>query len=168
MKSIFSPGEIISHYRLLHLIGVGGFGEVWQAEHSDLATRVAIKIPTLPSYVKQLRAEGRIQHDLEHPNIVRIVDLNTLHNPPYCVMQFIDGRNLRLRLREKSPLGIQESLDIVRQLLLALHEAHSQGIVHRDLKPENILLDSDGVAHVTDFGLGMVCEEVTRSIFLST
>jgi len=168
MNSAFSQGEIINNYRLERLIGIGGFGEVWLAEHTDLSSRVAIKIPTLLEYVKQLRAEGRIQYDLEHPNIVRIHDLNTSSDPPYCVMEFVDGENLRERLDREVQIPLNEALRIMQKILLALHESHSRGIVHRDLKPENILLSMDGEIKITDFGLGVVGEEVTRSILFST
>lgn len=168
MQSAYATGEIISNYRLERLIGVGGFGEVWLAEHVDLSTQVAIKIPTLIEYVKQLRAEGRIQYDLEHPNIVKIIDLNTSNNPPYCVMEYVDGENLRQRLEREVIIPPTEALAIIRQTSMALHEAHSQGIVHRDMKPENVLLDTKGDVQVTDFGLGTVGDEVTRSILLSS
>ena len=168
MNSAYDAGEIISNYRLERLIGTGGFGEVWLAEHVDLSTKVAVKIPTMLEYVKQLRSEGRIQYDLNHPNIVKIIDLNTSNNPPYCVMEFVNGENLRQRLEREVLLSTRDALDITLQILLALHEAHNQGIVHRDMKPENVLLDLEGHVQVADFGLGTVNDEVTRSILLST
>lgn len=168
MSSIQEAGDIISNYRLVRLIGSGGFGEVWLAEHIDLASRVAIKIPTMAEYVRQLRAESRIQYDIEHPNIVRILDLNTAHNPPYCVMDLVEGENLRARLEREKTIPRETALDIIRQILLALHEAHRRGIVHRDLKPENILIDDRQRVKITDFGLGLVGGEVTRSILLSS
>ncbi|MCX7048862.1 MAG: bifunctional serine/threonine-protein kinase/formylglycine-generating enzyme family protein [Candidatus Sumerlaeota bacterium] len=118
--------------------------------------------------MRQLRAEGRIQYDLDHPNIVKIIDLNTAHTPPYCVMEYVEGENLRQRLEREGALAPGQALEFIRQILMALHEAHSRGIIHRDLKPENILLDLQDAVRITDFGLGAVGENVTRSILFSS
>lgn len=167
-----SPGQRVSEYVLLEKLGEGGFGEVWKARHHVLNDLVAIKLPTDRTYVDQLRTEGMLQRTLQHPNIVRTIGLDAEHEPPYLVMELVDGVNLRAHLKQRGPLSHQDSLDIAKQVLEALSFAHGQGVVHRDLKPENVLLApaSSGVRHsvkITDFGLGRVTETVAASLYLS-
>lgn len=168
MTTSFAPGAIIANLRIERQLGAGGFGEVWLAEHLDLGYRVAVKIPLLSEYVRLLRLEGRLQHQLDHENIVHVIDLNTTHDPPYCVTEFVDGENLRQRLDRDGRLPMAQIRSMGRAMLLGLREAHRLGIVHRDLKPENILLGNDGSVKIADFGLGSVVNEITQSIVRSS
>ena len=164
---MLSEGDTIGVYELIRKLGGGAFGEVWLVWHMDLGVERAMKIPTDPDYVRQLRQEGQIQFQLHHPNIVETVDLNTMHDPPYFVMEYVEGQDLRKRLKAGGNLPASEALGIIRQVLEAMEHAHGQGVFHRDLKPENILLTPDGRVKVTDFGLGKVQAEVAQSLFLS-
>ena len=164
---MFSKGDTIGAYELIRKLGGGAFGEVWLGRHRELGLDRAIKIPTDPDYVKQLRQEGKIQAQVRHPNIVETVDLNTMHDPPYFVMEYVAGQDLRKRLKADGRLPVAEALDILRQILDALICAHSQGVLHRDLKPENILLAPDGRVKVTDFGLGKIQADLAQSLLLS-
>lgn len=169
MKQIvYTPGFVIANLRLERLLGTGGFGEVWLAEHLDLGDKVAVKIPLVAEYVRVLRLEGRLQHQLDHENIVHVIDLNTSNEPPYCVMEYVEGENLRQRMGREKKLGVAAARSILRDVLLGLREAHRLGIVHRDLKPENILLNQKGKALIADFGLGSVVHEVTQSVVRSS
>lgn len=168
MTLSFAPGAIIANLRIERQLGAGGFGEVWLAEHLDLGYRVAVKIPLLSEYVRLLRLEGRLQHQLDHENIVHVIDLNTTHDPPYCVTEFVDGENLRQRLDREGRLPMAQVRAMSRAMLMGLREAHRVGIVHRDLKPENILLGNDGSVKIADFGLGSVVNEITQSIVRSS
>jgi hypothetical protein len=161
------PGQLISTYELVRKLGEGAFGEVWLARHMELGYERALKIPTDPDYVRQLRLEARLQLTIEHPNIVHTHDLNTLHDPPYFVMEYIEGESLRARLNRDGKLPVEDALRILARLLDALQAAHAAGILHRDLKPENILLARDGTVKVSDFGLGKVQAEVARSLVFS-
>jgi len=164
---VLSAGQNIGPYELLRKLGGGAFGEVWLVRHLWLDVQRAMKIPTDPDYVAQLRKEAKIQFQLDHPNIVRTFELDPLHNPPYFVMEYVEGRDLRKVLHSRRKLPPIEALGILAQILDALAAAHAQGVLHRDLKPENILLTPDGTVKVTDFGLGRVQAEVTRSLLLS-
>ena len=164
---MFSEGETIGVYELIRRLGGGAFGEVWLVRHMELGAERAMKIPTDPDYVRQLRQEGKIQFQLGHPNIVETVDLNTMRDPPYFVMEYVEGSDLRQRLKASGKLPVAEALDILRQILDALDHAHAQGVLHRDLKPENILMTADGCAKITDFGLGKVQAEIAQSLLLS-
>jgi predicted nucleic acid-binding protein len=159
-------GQTIGSYALLRKLGGGAFGEVWLARHLDLGVERAIKVPTAPEYVRQIRQEGRIQFALKHPHVVETFDLNTQSDPPYFVMEYVAGTDLRRKLRAVGKLPGREALGLVDQILAALEAAHGAGIVHRDLKPENILIDAKGQAKVSDFGLGKIQAEAA-SILMS-
>jgi serine/threonine protein kinase len=158
----------VGEYVLQEPIGRGGFGEVWKAEHAELpGATVAVKIPTDPDYVRQLRAAGILQHALEHPCIVKTITLNTSHEPPYLVMEYVPGESLRSLLQRERTLPLERGLSIIERVLGALAYSHAHGVVHRDVKPENILMSTDGRILVTDFGLGVVTEKLGRELALS-
>lgn len=155
-----TPGDRILDYRILESIGEGGFGEVFRAEHEVLDRVVAIKVPRDLEALSALRLEGVIQSRLDHPGIVKTLDICISHDPPYVVMEYVDGSNLR-RMIEQGPIPWTRALDLLLQVCRALDYAHKQGVVHGDIKPGNILVESDsGELHtkITDFGLGRVFE----------
>jgi serine/threonine protein kinase len=150
------------HYRLRQLLGRGGMGEVWEAEHTRLPKMFAVKFllalgKAEPELLMRFRREAEIASRLNHPSIVQVTDFNILSDgTAYLAMERLVGEDLRARLA-RGPLALAEVLDITRQVASALHLAHQQGIVHRDLKPENIFLcrEPDGTlrAKVLDFGI---------------
>lgn len=161
-------GDRLGEYVLLKKIGEGGFGEVWKAHNPDLAgSTVAIKVPTKGDCVAALRREGAMQHAVVHPNVVRTISINTANDPPYLVNEYVPGESLRGRLARTGRVPTEEAIHILSQVLSALSAAHAAGLVHRDVKPENVLLGPDGVAKLSDFGLGKITESVAASIALS-
>ncbi|KAF0244832.1 MAG: serine/threonine protein kinase, partial [Planctomycetota bacterium] len=156
-EQILRPGLRLSEYVLVERIGSGGFGEVWVARHAEIAGRmVAIKIPSDRTFTRELRAEAFLQSSLVHPNIVRTIGLNTKHDPPFFVMEFVEGISLRDLIRRKKRISPAQSARVCAQVLEALEFAHARGVVHRDIKPGNIICGSDGKVRVTDFGLSQV------------
>ncbi len=160
-------GQRISEYTLVEKLGQGGFGEVWKAEHAQIPGKfVAIKIPTKPEAMDLLAKEAVFQHQLEHTNIVRTIGLNTQHDPPYFMMEYVEGKNLRQFMQSEGILPPPYAIDIAVQVLEALSYAHSRSIIHKDIKPENILVerkrihvakDHKALLHyvkITDLGLG--------------
>lgn len=157
-------GDRISNYLLEARVGSGSFGDVWRARHHVFPETVAIKIPTDSQYVRNLQHEGVAVHGLRHPNIVRAMDMDPYGDPPYLVMEFVDGPTLRQAIDHhgaKFPVGAAEV--VLRGMLQALTAAHAAGVIHRDIKPANILLyhPLEQLAtvrvesvKVTDFGLG--------------
>lgn len=162
-------GDRVSEYILLQKLGEGGFGEVWKAEHSQIPGKyVAIKIPTNPESMDLLKKEAVFQDQLDHPRIVKTIGLNTRNDPPYFIMEFVEGKNLRQLMLEDGILPPPYAIDIAVQVLEALAYAHSQNIVHKDIKPENILVEKKKVSvsdkgkallhyvKITDLGLGFL------------
>jgi len=152
----------IGRYRLLDEIGRGGFGYVFRVEHVDLGMVRAVKVATDPEFTRQLRREGVVLARLRHSRIVEVYEADFSHDPPYVVMEYVEGGDLR-RLLEKGPLPVERAVRIMLDVLKALEHAHNQGVIHRDIKPSNILLDSNGRAKVSDFGLGRIIEEASMS-----
>ena len=119
---------------------------------------VAIKIPH-PSVAgdeilrERFRTEYRAGRELNHPNIVRMLDFGQESGTFYLVMELVDGPDLWQRLREEGPLPEAEAVGIIVQIAQALHEAHKHGYIHRDVKPDNILLTATGQAKLADLGL---------------
>ncbi|HZE99575.1 MAG TPA: bifunctional serine/threonine-protein kinase/formylglycine-generating enzyme family protein [Planctomycetota bacterium] len=161
-------GDRISEYSLLEKLGQGGFGEVWKAEHAQIPGKfVAIKIPTSPEAMDCLKQEAQFQHELDHQNIVKTIGLNTQNDPPYFIMEYVEGKNLRQLMLDDGILPPPYAIDIAVQVCEALSFAHGKGIIHKDIKPENILVEKKKIdiskkgkallhyVKLTDLGLGM-------------
>ena len=150
-------------YHILDLISVGGMGRVYRAEQSALGRTVAVKIihPHLLSdenSALRFITEARAASQLNHPNSIAVFDFGrTDDGQPYLVMEFLRGKDLARVAYEEGPLAFTRIVDVLRQTLAALSEAHDLGIVHRDLKPENIILEplrrGGDFVKVVDFGL---------------
>ncbi len=149
-----------AEWELQEPLGRGGFGEVWRARHLVFEDRFcAAKIPLDPKCREILRREGIIQHRLEHPHIVKALGLSLVHEPPYFLLELMDGGSLRTAFA-KGPLAPRRAWELLWPVLEALEHAHAHGVVHRDVKPENVLLDKHGVPKLTDFGLGRASREL--------
>ena len=152
------PSEVIRGYRILERLGRGGMGSVYRAEQLGMNRTVALKILRRPlgleeQHVERLRREARLVGALDHPNVVRGLDVGQ-HGPyHYFAMEFVEGETLRDLLRRRGALPEAEALRIIEQVCLALEHAHSRAVVHRDVKPGNIILTPDGTPKLTDYGL---------------
>ena len=158
-------------YEILALIGEGGMGSVFSARHVRLPKQVAIKVlkgdfSANPEVVSRFRREAEIASRLGHPNIVEVLDFDTLPNgSPFLVLEFLKGESLASRL-SRGPMRWEETRSIAIQIGSALAVAHKAGVVHRDLKPDNIFLlpgDSTGAAayrvKLLDFGISKLAQE---------
>ena len=159
---VLSPGMVVGEtYDVEQLIGRGAMGQVFSATHRRLpGLKVAIKVMTGQTLgadrLMRFRREAEIAAKLSHPNIVQIIDYNTLlSGQPYLVMEFLRGESLHARLK-RGPLQVEALKRIVREVGAALDAAHHAGVVHRDLKPENVFLvptPTGDQAKVLDFGI---------------
>jgi serine/threonine protein kinase len=151
-------------YRLEERVGEGGMGTVYRATHIQMENTVAVKIlrPHLASdrtAVERFRREARSAARIRHPNAVAVTDFGVTRDAgiAYLVMEFLEGRDLRQKIKQKGRLDLEETASILSQTCSAVSVAHSKGIIHRDLKPDNIwLIKTDKeLEHVKvlDFGI---------------
>jgi tetratricopeptide (TPR) repeat protein len=150
----------LGEFVLVRRLGQGGLGEVWKAWDLRLGRWVAVKraaAATDRDSAERLSREAMAAARLSHPNIVPLHKVAEEDGRVYIVMQFIDGRTLAVA---RPPL--RETLEVLRDVALAVHHAHSQGVVHRDLKPANLMIAGDGWPFVLDFGLAHL-EEAGRA-----
>jgi eukaryotic-like serine/threonine-protein kinase len=150
-------GDTLDRYTVEALIGQGGMAAVYRVRHAQLHSEHALKVLfiTSPKVITRLLREGRVQANLNHPNIVAVTDVLHVQGAPALVMEYVDGPALDTWLHEHRP-NLDEALWLFRGILRAVAAAHERGVVHRDLKPANVLLapsDEGLVPKVTDFGL---------------
>ena len=154
----------IGRYRVIRLLGKGGFGRVYLAHDDELDRAVAVKVPNIeriraPEDIEAYLVEAKILAKLEHPNIVPVYDAGRADDGLcYVVSKFLQGSDLKERILQGRP-PFQESAELVAAVADALHYAHTKGLVHRDIKPANILLDERGKPCVADFGLALRDED---------
>jgi serine/threonine protein kinase len=161
-------GKVINgRYLIQQLLGEGGMGSVYLAEHTHMKKRVAIKL-LHPEMSDNAEVSARFEREamaaahIEHPNVAGATDFGKTEDGAFfLVLEYVEGINLRDTLAE-GPLTAQRALRITRQIGLALERAHEAGIVHRDLKPENVMLvkkgDEPDFVKVLDFGIAKVLE----------
>src|SRR6185369_6155904 len=159
-------GQVVSgRYRLQKLIGEGGMGSVYLAEHMHMRKRVALKLLHAEmsqdaEVLARFRREAEAAAHVEHPNVASATDFGQAEDGSFfLVLEYVEGTSLRKAL-EAGPLSSARALHIARQIALALERAHGSGIVHRDLKPENVMLvrkgDDPDFVKVLDFGIAKV------------
>lgn len=159
----WSEGAIIrGKYRILSKVGQGGMGAVYKAYHVLFGELRALKVinPELLSdelFVKRFKQEAVIARKLDHPNAVRVDDIDESEDGrPFMVMEFIEGESLKNRIQARGPLPVPAVCSIVKQVASALDAAHHLGMIHRDIKPANIVLVQTArgeQAKVLDFGI---------------
>jgi len=161
-------GAVISgRFRVDDLIGQGGMGKVYRARHLALERTVALKVlkPQLledPTLVGRFEREAKAASRLNHPNVIQVLDFGRLENDGtlYIVMELVQGKDLRLVLRDEWPLAEERLCNIMAQVCSALGEAHVNDVIHRDLKPENVMVEArrDQPDHVKvlDFGIAKI------------
>jgi serine/threonine-protein kinase len=153
---------LADRYEIIRRIGEGGMGAVYEARHSIIGKRVAIKV-LLEKFLEnqeliaRLLQEARMASSIGHQNIVDVTDFGTTRDGrAFVVMEFLEGESLSQLIMRDAPLPVERSLAIVKQVASALGAAHAKGIVHRDVKPENVYLVRRGeldFVKVVDFGV---------------
>jgi pSer/pThr/pTyr-binding forkhead associated (FHA) protein len=164
----------IDSYRIVGMVGVGGMAYVLEGRGPQ-GERVAVKIPKEvlaydESFRERFRRETKSMERLEHPNIVRVLQVGEVKRGrhlvgdmglQYIVMSYIDGCSLSRLLAEGQSLPDQVAVEIVRHVAQALQHAHEKGVIHRDIKPSNILISRKGEILITDFGIARAQGDAT-------
>lgn len=163
----FGLPERLGRYELRHLLGSGGFGQVWRGYDPELQRHVAIKIPrpdriSTPERLEQFMQEARRVAQLKHPGIVAIYDVGNDADRCYIVSDLIEGHNLAEIIAENRPTP-QAAVRLLAEIAESLDYAHKQGFIHRDVKPSNILVDRQERTYLTDFGIAATISELTTS-----
>ncbi|NMC20628.1 MAG: serine/threonine protein kinase, partial [Thermogutta sp.] len=153
----------LGKYRLLRLLGHGGMGEVYLAEHVTMHRRAAIKLisPRIsrnPQAVEQFLTEARSIAALDHPNIVHAYNVDTFGDQYYLVMEYVEGESLQELVNAHGPLPIPEAADVIRQCAEGLSHVHERGILHCDIKPANLLINAQGVVKILDLGMARLIQ----------
>ncbi len=155
-QGVLRAGAMIGRFELVREIGRGGFGYVWEARDEELDRSVAFKtirgaVQTRP-WEERLLREAEIAARLDHPNMVKLLEVGRCEHGPYLVLELLRGQTLAGRLGQ-GPVALPEALRVAMEISRALAHAHDEGVVHRDLKPANVFLCDHGAVKVLDFGL---------------
>gem|GEM_PF-2503796 len=161
--------ERLGKYKILAELGRGGMARVFKAEDTDAGQIVAVKalLPELasqPAFVKRFRREIETLRALEHPDIVRILDIGQQAGVQYYVMEYMDGATVEKQLRLRGKFAVPEALKITRSVAEALKYAHAKGFIHRDIKPANIMANAAGDVKLADFGIAKDIEATRLTV----
>jgi eukaryotic-like serine/threonine-protein kinase len=158
-------GQIVSQYRLLSMIGIGGMGSVWLAERCDgrFDRKVAIKFIHLTlldvSGADQFKREGAILGKLAHPQIAELIDAGlTEGGEPYLALEYVEGHPIDAYC-DQNKLNVEARIRLFLDVLSGVAHAHRNLIVHRDIKPTNVFVRCDGVVKLLDFGIARVLSQ---------
>jgi serine/threonine protein kinase len=159
-KTVLEPSQamILGPYRLLKVLGKGGMGQVYLAEHMRLEMIVAIKVladwlthdrRAIALFDREMKAVGRFNH----PNIVRATDAGEFQGQHYLAMEYVDGQDLLHVIQTSGRLKVNDACAVISQAAAGIQHAHENNLIHRDLKPSNLMITKDGVVKVLDLGL---------------
>ncbi len=161
---MLKPGTTFAAYSIVRELGRGGMGEVYEAEHTGLGKRVALKVMNRldedDTARQRFLLEGRAAATIRHENIVDVTDVGVHDGVPFLVMELLAGESLALHIDREAPLDARRIADLMVPVAGALAAAHDAGVLHRDVKPENIFLSRTRrgavVPKVVDFGVSRV------------
>jgi WD40 repeat protein len=157
-------GQQLGNYRLLRLIGQGGFGEVYLGEHVYLQRPAAIKVLSVRLEKEDMEGflnEARTIARLEHPNIVQVLEFGVENGIPFLVMSYAPNGTLRQRHPRGTTLPIPAIVSYIKQVAHALQYAHDEKLIHRDVKPENMLLGRRNEVLLSDFGIALIAQSTS-------
>jgi serine/threonine-protein kinase len=147
-------------YKIIKALGHGGFAGTYLAEDLKEDKKVAIKLPDLnqlgdPAVYERFKRELSIGKLLQHPDLTVAID-SSEGNPPFLVFEYLEGETLSKLLDSEQLFSVDETVEMVANLLDALNYCHQKGVYHRDIKPENIMVGSDGHLKIIDFGIAVM------------
>src|ERR1700737_3339367 len=149
----------LGKYRVLRLLGRGGFADVYLGQHLYLKSYAALKVLRTSldeEDVTQFMAEAQTLARLVHPHIVRVLDFDVIGGSPMLVMEYCPGGTLRQRHPRGQCLSLDTTVTYVKQIAAALSYAHQHDVIHRDVKPENMSVADQQVVRLSDFGIALL------------
>ena len=158
MDNSYIGKTVDNRYEVISLIGVGGMSNVYKAIDRTTGNTVAIKFLKQEYFeneelVRRFKNESKAISLLDHPNIIKVIDVNIDSEKKYIVVEYIDGITLKDYIESRKVLSPQEAISFTRTILRAVGHAHDNGIIHRDLKPQNVMILRDGTLKLMDFGI---------------
>jgi serine/threonine protein kinase len=159
LKKVFKEGTLLgTRYKILEVLGTGGFGVVYKASDLVLDEIVALKVldekfSLDENSVERFKREIKLARKITHKNVVRIFDIDEIEGRSIITMEYFHGVSLKELLNKQGKLNIESAIDIGLQLCSALHVAHKNGVIHRDIKPQNILINDENIVKIVDFGI---------------
>ena len=163
----------LEKYRIIKIIGEGGMGYVYLAEHVKIGRKVAIKVLHSdklrdPLVRERFKREASLLAKLQHPNIVILYDYEEHPEGLYLIMEYIEGISVSEKLQQEGPIPLQQAKKYFIQILDAFTYAHNKGIIHRDIKPSNIMINTEDNIKILDFGIGKLQDESQSQSITST
>jgi serine/threonine protein kinase len=157
-KSLTIGSTFAGRYQIIEELGKGGMGSVYKVLDKELREKVALKLlkPEIASddqVIERFRNELKFARKITHKYVCRMFHLGKYKDTPYITMEYVSGEDLKSTLRRVGHLSTGKSVNIAKQVIEGLTEAHKLGVVHRDLKPQNIMIDKKGHSHIMDFGI---------------
>ena len=163
------PPELRDHprYRIVKILGKGGMGVVWLAEHQMMQRMVALKVISSRftsgrESVERFRQEVRAAARLTHPNIVTAFDAEQAGDLHFLVTEYVDGRSLEQWVLQHGVLTVAQACSAIRQVCSGLQHAHNHGMIHRDIKPQNLMQAKNGKIKILDFGLARLEQQAEK------
>lgn len=154
-------GKQLGHYRLVRLLGWGGFASVYLGEHIHLKSLAAIKVlyaRLTEDLQENFRNEARVLAHFSHPGIIRLLDFGIEEAVPFLVMEYAPYGSLRQLHPHHAKLPLVMVVHYVNQIVEGLQYAHDQKLIHRDLKPDNVLIGQRGNLLLSDFGVALIAQ----------
>lgn len=153
--------ETIGNLKIVASIGRGGMGRVFLAEHVRIKRKFAVKMLTdelmnNPICRERFTKEAMAQAQLQHPNIVEVIDYIEQNEKAFLVMEYVEGVSLDVVIEKSARIEEKKALSIFKSILKGLNFAHAMGVIHRDIKPSNILIGPNNTPKITDFGIALV------------
>jgi serine/threonine-protein kinase len=162
-KALQKTGSL-GDYRLIKKLGAGGMGTVYLAQQASLERTVALKVlskelAAKPAFVQRFQREARLMARLDHPNILRCLDVGAFAGHHYLAMEYVDGGSLQDWLKKLTKFELGDALHVTLACARALQHAHDLNMIHRDVKPDNLLLTGKGVVKLADLGLAKASDD---------